>query len=100
MVFIARQETFTCGNCSKKIEPLAAGSYRNHCPHCLFSKHVDQHGPGDRAAVCHGLMQPVGLDSTNKKGFIVLHLCTLCGKQNRNKCAPDDDLSKIRPPEL
>lgn len=100
MVFIARQEIFTCGHCEQTVEPLAKGSYRNHCPYCLHSKHVDEHGPGDRAATCHGLMAPVGLDSTTKKGFVLLHSCIKCNKNNRNKSAPDDDLTVIRPPNL
>lgn len=100
MVFIARQEVFVCGNCQVDIQPLAAGSYRNHCPHCLFSKHVDEFGPGDREATCLGLMKPVGLDSNTKKGFVILHECTKCDKKNRNKSAPDDDLTVIRPPNL
>ncbi|WP_420871372.1 RNHCP domain-containing protein [Lysinibacillus xylanilyticus] len=50
------------------VEPLTNGSFRNHCPKCLFSKHVDT-VPGDRASTCKGLMRPIGVDYTEKKAF-------------------------------
>ncbi len=98
--FIAREEPFVCGRCGKNVHPLGKGSYRNHCPFCLWSKHVDDEGPGDRASACNGLEQPMGVDFRSKKGWIILHVCTKCGKTIRNKAAPDDDqeiLSTLRP---
>jgi hypothetical protein len=95
MTFIARQEPFTCDHCGAAVEPLASGSYRNHCPVCLYSKHVDQEGPGDRESSCHGLMKPIGIDHSGKKGWMIIHRCLQCGKQLPNIAAPDDDLSKI-----
>ncbi len=91
-MFIARQEPFVCENCDKDVFPLKSGSYRNHCPYCLWSKHVDDKGPGDRASECEGLMKPIALDQNNKKGFIIIHKCEKCGKQISNKAAVDDDL--------
>ena len=94
-MFIARQEPFTCDYCNAQVEPLEHGSYRNHCPHCLYSKHVDAEGPGDRASTCLGLMKPVGFDQ--KSGaFIIIHECEQCGKMIPNKAAPDDDLTKFK----
>jgi len=97
LVFIAREEQFTCEHCSADVTPLQRGSYRNHCPVCLWSKHVDAEGPGDRASACGGLMQPIGIDQDGKKGFIILHQCAKCGKEGRNKAAPDDDLASFQP---
>ena len=82
-----------CEHCGKQVSPLEHGTYRNHCPHCLHSKHVDAQGPGDRASVCGGLMEPIGLDQDGKKGFVILHRCTKCSIERRNKAAPDDDLA-------
>jgi DNA-directed RNA polymerase subunit RPC12/RpoP len=95
MTFIARQEPFVCEHCGATVEPLQRGSYRNHCPHCLYSKHVDEEGPGDRVSLCGGLMEPIGLDSVSGKGWLVIHRCVKCGKEIRNKAAPDDALSKF-----
>jgi DNA-directed RNA polymerase subunit RPC12/RpoP len=93
MTFIAREEPFVCEHCGKDVAPLAHGTYRNHCPHCLYSKHVDEEGPGDRASSCGELMEPIGLDQDGKKGFVILYLCTKCGVERRNKAALDDELT-------
>lgn len=95
MPFIARQEPFTCEHCGEDVAPLETGSYRNHCPRCLYSKHVDDKGPGDRASLCKGLMKPVGLDHRSNKGWMIVHLCTKCGKKIPNIAACDDDLTVV-----
>lgn len=95
MPFIARQEAFTCEHCGKHVEELAHGSYRNHCPFCLWSKHVDRDGPGDRASACTALMEPIGLDYRGKKGWMIDHRCTVCGKRIPNIAAPDDAITEF-----
>jgi DNA-directed RNA polymerase subunit RPC12/RpoP len=97
MPFIPREEPFTCEHCGRPVEPLGRGTYRNHCPFCLWSKHVDDQGPGDRASTCGGLMEPIGLDQDGKKGWMILHRCVHCGKEIPNKAAPDDDLTAFDP---
>ena len=90
--FIPRQEPFTCDHCGAGVAPIKNGSYRNHCPHCLFSKHVDLEGHGDRKSPCGGLMMPVQLNQSGKKGWVITHECTQCGKKINNKAAEDDNL--------
>jgi DNA-directed RNA polymerase subunit RPC12/RpoP len=85
---------FICQNCKKTIEKLTNGGYRNHCPFCLYSLHVDNH-PGDRASLCKGLMEPIGLTYKSKKGWQLVHRCLKCGFRGLNKVAintmqPDD----------
>jgi len=82
-------EAFTCLHCGTEVTPLANGSVRNHCPACLWSRHVDEN-PGDRAADCGGALQPVRAESHPKKGWIIIHRCTECGMERRNKAALDD----------
>ncbi len=77
---------FQCENCYQTVVPLTNGSYRNHCPFCLYSKHLDEH-PGDRASKCKGLMLPMQLDYSGKKGYQIIHQCMKCGKTQRNKIA-------------
>ncbi|MCI1593379.1 MULTISPECIES: RNHCP domain-containing protein [Heyndrickxia] len=77
---------FQCKKCRMVIKPLTNGSYRNHCPYCLYSLHLDQQ-PGDRESSCRGLMAPVGLDYSNKKGYQIIHKCIKCGKVGKNKVA-------------
>ena len=85
--FIKNKEDFTCAHCAKEV---IGDGYTNHCPYCLWSKHVDLH-PGDRASSCGGLMEPMSLEK-KKDGFLVVHRCLVCGEVKRNKTAPDDDI--------
>ncbi|GAA4828793.1 RNHCP domain-containing protein [Garicola koreensis] len=85
---------FDCMHCGRPIPSQPGGSYRNHCPRCLWSKHVDI-TPGDRAANCGGAMRPVGVDHSGKKGYLLIHRCTVCGAQDRNRLAPDDDMDAV-----
>ena len=39
-------EDFICENCGKDVEK-SSYTARDHCPYCLYSKHVDIN-PGDR----------------------------------------------------
>lgn len=80
---------FICQNCGCKVAPIKRGGYRNHCPHCLYSKHLDNK-PGDRAANCHGLMKPIAIKMHGKKGLQIVHKCLRCGKEQKNIIACDD----------
>jgi DNA-directed RNA polymerase subunit RPC12/RpoP len=92
--FISINEGFICINCGKYCPPHK-NSYRNHCKYCLYSKHVDNEIPGDRKSKCNGLMEPIKIDYSGKKGYIIVHKCIKCGKTIRNKTANDDNLNEI-----
>jgi len=79
---------FTCSHCGLVVLPVTNGSYRNHCPFCLYSKHVDV-APGDRMSGCGGLMKPVGLRFKSAKGFQIVHECLRCGETSVNRIAQD-----------
>ena len=95
MPFIPQEEAFTCEHCGIAVEPLGKGTYRDHCPVCLYGKHVDQDGPGDRLSRCKGLLAPVGVDQDGKKGFVIIYECVKCGASKRNKAAADDHLAEL-----
>ena len=82
-------EAFVCAQCGMSVLPLINGSYRNHCPVCLYTKHVDVI-PGDRSATCQGLMKPIGVLYKREKGWVIVHACELCQVEKHNKAAPDD----------
>lgn len=89
---------FVCTNCGKTVKPLGYSS-RNHCPFCLWSRHLDVH-PGDRASECGGAMRPIKAEPDPKKGYILTHRCTVCGAIRRNRTAHEadsqpDDIRKI-----
>ena len=77
---------FICQNCNKQVEELTNGSYRNHCPFCLYSLHVDII-PGDRKNTCLGLMKPISVEYNSKKGFQLVHKCLKCQNIQKNKIA-------------
>ncbi len=81
---------FVCENCGKYVKALTNGSIRNHCPFCLFSKHVDNL-PGDRACDCRGMMKPVAIELSPKKGQQIVHRCLKCGAEKLNKVAEDTE---------
>ena len=82
---------FTCDHCGLEVLPLSRGSYRNHCPRCLWSRHVDV-VPGDRAERCGGLMEPVEVSGSTARGWTVTHRCTECGMRRPNRAVLDDPL--------
>ena len=51
---------FICEHCNQKVSKLNYTA-RDHCNHCLYSKHVDIN-PGDRANTCHGLLVPIDIE--------------------------------------
>ncbi|TSC94205.1 MAG: hypothetical protein Athens071425_227 [Parcubacteria group bacterium Athens0714_25] len=83
-------EDFVCGNCGAQIE---GNGYTNHCPFCLWSKHVDKN-PGDREEKCHGMMKPVSIQMKNGKQ-IIIHKCQKCGFEKSNKVSKTDNFEKI-----
>jgi len=85
----ARNEGFLCEKCGLEVQPLRNGSCRNHCPRCLWSKHVDDI-PGDRASQCGGMMRPVAVEQDARRGCMLVHRCTLCGFVRRNRAALDE----------
>lgn len=74
---------FACIYCLKNILPLQNGTYRNHCPFCLASLHVDCK-PGDRQSDCRGLMLPKKLSYKGNKGWQIIHKCQKCGQEKAN----------------
>lgn len=94
--FIARNDPFVCGHCGTDVTPIIyGGSYRNHCPICLWSKHVDADTPGDRANTCQGLMQPVGVFTKRTGEYVLIHKCTNCEFERYNRIAGDDDFDLV-----
>ncbi len=88
--FQRTKEDFTCEKCGLFVR---GNGYTNHCPRCLWSKHVDVK-PGDRQATCQGLMEPVGMKVKSGE-YIIIHRCTSCGFEKRNKSSENDDFNEI-----
>lgn len=89
-LFQKNVEDFTCGRCSFFVE---GSGYTNHCPKCLWSKHVDVN-PGDRLEKCGGMMEPVFVEK-GSEGYDIIHICVLCGKKRSNKASELDDFETL-----
>jgi hypothetical protein len=88
--FQRKIEDFVCGHCGAKVK---GNGYTNHCPKCLWSKHVDNY-PGDRGNPCGGLMEPVGLD-LEKDVYHIKHECQTCGIKARCRASDEDDINAL-----
>ena len=90
--FTMRDEEFICENCGEQVLPLGYTA-RDHCPHCLYSKHVDIM-PGDRENPCKGLLKPVGIEKF-KDTYKILYKCNSCNEPHKNIMAKDDNMELI-----
>ncbi len=88
--FSRREEDFVCEHCGAKVK---GNGYTNHCPHCLYSKHVDIN-PGDRAADCGGLMEPIDVEIKSGQ-YVLVQKCQKCGFIRRNKVDKADNFEAV-----
>lgn len=98
-----KEKGFKCLNCERfvPVNQDMAAAHRNHCPFCLWSKHVDLKEAGDRKSSCLAGMEPIGLTfkkevpdkyKPEEKGeLMIVHQCSTCGKISLNRIAADDD---------
>jgi hypothetical protein len=99
---------FRCNYCRAFISTdamLSGVQNRNHCPYCLWSRHLDLYEAGDRLSACKAVMKPMGLTlkQTRKKyasgqpgELMIIHLCTECDSVSINRIAADDDVKILR----
>ena len=99
---------FHCNHCQAYISTdamLSGVQNRNHCPYCLWSRHLDLYEAGDRLAACKAVMKPIGLTQkqTRKKytsrqpgELMIIHLCIECSSVSINRIAADDEVRTIR----
>jgi hypothetical protein len=100
------EDGFLCKHCNTYITSASFPSgvkNRNHCPCCLWSRHMDWREAGDRLSACKALMKPIGLTvkTTSKKygsgwgELMLIHLCTECESLSINRIAADDMEQRI-----
>jgi hypothetical protein len=65
-------------------------AHRNHCPTCLWSRHVDD-VPGDRASECRSAMEPIAIHARPDGEWALVHRCTGCHTVHLNRIAGDDN---------
>jgi len=99
-LFTKTVEDFVCEHCGEKV---IGDGYTNHCPKCLWSKHVDIN-PGDRASLCQGMMKPIKVE-VERGEYLITHCCCEkpvrpghpggCGFLRRKKAEKEDNFDEI-----
>lgn len=90
--FNMKDESFVCENCKCLVKKLEY-SVRDHCPNCLYSKHVDIN-PGDRLNTCLGLLKPIGIEKY-RDTYKIIYKCLKCKEIHKNIMAIDDNMDLI-----
>jgi RNHCP domain len=92
----APEQSFKCGHCKRFVGLLPSGGHhRNHCPFCLYSRHVDERQSGDRASTCGSVMRPIGAFQRPNGEHVIVHRCLGCGFERFNRIAADDDFDLV-----
>ena len=87
-------DRFRCTNCGHDVTRRPLGTrHRNHCPRCLWSRHVDNR-PGDRSSRCLGQMEPIAIALRGEE-WVVIHRCRSCDALRANRSAGDDDAAAL-----
>ena len=89
-LFQKKVEDFVCEHCGEKV---IGDGYTNHCPKCLWSKHVDIN-PGDRASECQGMMKPTKVE-VERGETMLTYRCEKCGFLRRKKVEKNDNFDEI-----
>ena len=85
-------DTFRCRNCRLDVSAEAPGTkHRNHCPSCLWSRHLDAAVPGDRAVACAAAMEPIAVCVRDDGEWAIVHRCGGCHAVRVNRIAGDDN---------
>ena len=93
---LSSQDVFKCKHCRRFVcPPPGGGHHRNHCPFCLFSRHVDDKRPGDRMSTCGASMEPVGYFQRHNEEYVLVHRCLGCEFERFNRIAADDDIDLV-----
>jgi len=90
MSFKRTVENFVCEHCGASV---TGDGYTNHCPECLWSKHVDVE-PGDRGATCGGMMEPIALEGSTGK-YRIIHRCERCRLERPIALAKNDNMKAV-----
>ena len=86
------QTSFRCCNCRLDVSIDAPGTeHRNHCPNCLWSRHLDAVVAGDRAAECGASMEPIAVCVRANGEWALVHRCGGCATLDVNRIAGDDN---------
>jgi hypothetical protein len=88
---VARSQTFTCEHCGREVPAVAPGTRpRSHCPHCLWSLHVEP-ATANKPVACKGQMEPVAVSTEPGGAWSLVHRCRRCATTHVHAIAVDDN---------
>jgi hypothetical protein len=88
----SRADSFRCRHCRLDVPLDAPGTaHRNHCPACLWSRHLDDDHPGDRDSDCGSSMEPIAITVRGDGEWVIVHRCAGCDEIHLNRSAGDDN---------
>lgn len=85
------KEDFVCEKCGLVV---SGDGYTDHCPKCLWGKHVDKDIPGDRQSDCRALMEAIETEY-QKGGFRIHYKCQGCDHEFWVREGKEDDREKL-----
>ncbi len=88
-----KDESFLCHNCGLNVKSLGYTA-RDHCPKCLYSRHVDIN-PGDRLETCQGMLIPIAIEKHKKAAYKIIYQCEKCERIRKNIMVEDDNMDLI-----
>lgn len=88
--FQRKKEDFACRHCGGHVK---GSGYTDHCPKCLWSRHVDIN-PGDRQVDCRGMMEPINAEQKGDE-YIIHYRCQKCSYEHQVKAAKNDNFETI-----
>ena len=87
------KEDFGCERCGERV---VGDGYTDHCPKCLWGKHVDKEVPGDRDSECRGMMEPIKAEFLiSNLQFKIKYQCLKCGHEFWVRQGDGDDKEKL-----
>ena len=97
---------FRCAHCGYVVSSthwLSGVNNRNHCPYCLWSRHLDMYAAGDRLSACKAPMRPLALTTKRSRNkyscahgeLMLVHQCMECSGISINRIAADDDAETL-----
>ena len=80
---------FRCGSCGSEVLEST-----NHCPRCLWSKHLAEGGYSQTLKNCKGLMAPIGL-TLGEDQCVLSHQCLACGTESHHRISVNDSFNAL-----
>ena len=90
MSFKRTVEDFVCEHCGTSVR---GDVYENQWHERLWSKHRDIE-PGDRAASCGGMMEPIALEGSTGK-YRIIQRCEKCRLERPIGLAKNDNMKAV-----